>query len=352
MAEVSKPAQQVGSPGTATRGGRALAEAAFKTRKPRTLWSDAWRQYRKHKLALIGTGVLFSIIILCVFGPAIYTVDAEQINRERIAQGIVPPPIEITLPIRPQPLGFQAPGIKILRPIWEGPMGYTDLGLDIFAQIMTGGRLSLLVGLMAVMVSVTVGTLVGALSGFFGSWLDALLMRTTDLFLALPQLPLLLLITYLYAKPVKDIFGKNNGMLILIVCVIGFLNWMPTARLVRASFLSLKEKEFVEAARCIGATTPSIIFKHILPNVLSPVIVAATLGVGAAIIAESTLSFLGLGFPPDVPTWGSMLSIGRDQLDLNPYIPLFPGLMIFLVVLSINYMGDGLRDALDPRGRV
>ena len=231
-------------------------------------------------------------------------------------------------------------------------MGYTDLGLDIFAQVMSGGRLSLLVGLMAVTVSITVGTLVGALSGFFGKGVDSLLMRLTDLFLALPQLPLLLLITYLYSKPVKDIFGKDNGILILIVCVIGFLNWMPTARLVRASFLSLKEKEFVEAARCIGATTPSIIFKHILPNVLSPVIVAATLGVGAAIIAESTLSFLGLGFPPDVPTWGSMLSIGKDQLDLNPYVPLFPGLMIFLVVLSINYMGDGLRDALDPRGRI
>jgi peptide/nickel transport system permease protein len=352
MAEVSKPAPIGAGGATARSGSRMLAEAAFKTRKPRTLWSDAWRQYRKHKLALVGTAVLFSIIVLCVFGPAIYTVDAEQINRERIAQGIVPPPIEITLPIRPQPLGLQAPGIKILRPVWEGPMGYTDLGLDIFAQIMTGGRLSLLVGLMAVMVSITVGTLVGALAGFFGKTLDSLLMRMTDLFLALPQLPLLLLITYLYAKPVKDIFGKNNGILILIVCVIGFLNWMPTARLVRASFLSLKEKEFVEAARCIGATTPNIIFRHILPNVLSPVIVAATLGVGGAIIAESTLSFLGLGFPPDVPTWGSMLSIGRDQLDLNPYIPLFPGAMIFLVVLSINYMGDGLRDALDPRGRV
>ena len=347
MAEISKPAP-IGNASSA-RSGRALAEAAFKTRKPRTLWSDAWRQYRKHKLALVGTGILFSIILLCVIGPFIYTVNPTRID---IAKGFVPPPINITLPIRPRPLGLQAPGIEILRPVWQGPMGYTDLGLDVFAQVMSGGRLSLMVGLMAVVVSITVGTLVGALAGFFGRSLDSLLMRTTDLFLALPQLPLLLLITYLYAKPVKDIFGNERGILILIVCVIGFLNWMPTARLVRASFLSLKEKEFVEAARCIGATTPSIIFKHILPNVLSPVIVAATLGVGAAIIAESTLSFLGLGFPPDVPTWGSMLSIGRDQLDLNPYIPLFPGLMIFLVVLSINYMGDGLRDALDPRGRV
>jgi len=352
MAEISKPAP-IGGAGAAAHGGsRALAEAAFKTRKPRTLWSDAWRQYRKHKLALIGSGLLFVIILLCVFGPLLYTVKPSQINRERMAQGIVGPPILITLPLRPKPLGLQAPGIQILRPVWQGPMGYTDLGLDIFAQVMAGGRLSLLVGLMAVVVSITVGTLVGALAGFFGKGSDSILMRLTDLFLALPQLPLLLLITYLYAKPVKDIFGKDNGTLILIVCVIGFLNWMTTARLVRASFLSLKEKEFVEAARCIGATTPNIIFRHILPNVLSPIIVAATLGVGAAIITESTLSFLGLGFPPDVPTWGSMLAIGQQQLDLNPYIPLFPGMMIFLTVLSINYMGDGLRDALDPRGRV
>jgi peptide/nickel transport system permease protein len=349
MAEISKPAPIGGAGAGARTGSRALAEAAFKTRKPRTLWSDAWRQYRKHRLAVMGSALLLGIIVICGLGPFIYTTNATKID---IAKSFVPPPIEIITPIRPKPLGLQMPSITILRPVWEGPMGYTDLGLDIFAQVMSGGRKSLLVGLMAVTVSITVGTLIGALAGFFGKGVDSVLMRLTDLFLALPQLPLLLLITYLYSKPVKDLFGKDNGILILIVCVIGFLNWMPTARLVRASFLSLKEKEFVEAARCIGATTPNIIFKHILPNVLSPVIVAATLGVGAAIIAESTLSFLGLGFPPDVPTWGSMLSIGRDQLDLNPYIPLFPGMMIFLVVLSINYMGDGLRDALDPRGRV
>ncbi len=349
MAEISKPAP-VGQVGAATRpGGRALAEAAFKTRKPRTLWSDAWRQYRKHKLALVGSGLLAVIIVVCVFGPAVYRVNPAKLD---IAKGFTPPPIQITLPIRPRPFGLQMPSIQLLRSPLDGPMGYTDLGLDIFAQAMSGGRLSLLVGLMAVIVSITVGTLVGAMAGFFGKFVDSALMRLTDLFLALPQLPLLLLITYLYAAPVKKLFGKDNGTLILVVCVIGFLNWMSTARLVRASFLSLKEKEFVEAARCIGASTPSIIFRHILPNVLSPVIVAATLGVGAAIIAESTLSFLGLGFSSDVPTWGSMLSSGKDQLDLNPYIPLFPGLMIFLVVLSINYMGDGLRDALDPRSRV
>jgi peptide/nickel transport system permease protein len=231
-------------------------------------------------------------------------------------------------------------------------MGYNDLGQDMLARILVGGRRSLLVGLMAVVVSITVGTLIGALAGFFGKAIDSALMRTTDLFLALPQLPLLLLISFLYVNKLKATFGVENGILLLIVCVIGFLNWMPVSRLVRASFLSLKEKEFVEAARCIGATTPSLIFKHLLPNVLSPVIVAATLGVGAAIIAESTLSFLGLGFPPDVPTWGSMLFAGKDYLEFAPHVAVFPGLMIFLVVLSINYIGDGLRDALDPRSRV
>ena len=231
-------------------------------------------------------------------------------------------------------------------------MGNDDLGLDVLSRVLTGGRKSLLVGLMAMLVSISVGTLIGAMAGFFGKGVDSLLMRITDLFLALPQLPLLLLISYLYVGKLKAIFGVENGILILIVAVIGFLNWMPVARLVRASFLSLKEKEFVEAARCIGATTPSLIFKHIMPNVLSPVIVAATLGVGAAIISESSLSFLGLGFPPDVPTWGSMLFGGKDQLPFAPHVAVFPGLMIFLVVLSINYIGDGLRDALDPRSRI
>jgi peptide/nickel transport system permease protein len=319
MAEVSDTARAAG----AIRQPGALAGGA-KVRKPRTLWSDAWRQFRKHKMALIGVTVLTIIILACVFGPLIYTKNPQTLDILNASK----------------------------NPALGAPMGYDDLGHDMLARIFSGGRKSLLVGLMAVVVSVTIGTLVGAISGFFGKWADSLLMRITDLFLALPQLPLLLLISYLYSDKLKKAFGVENGILILIVAVIGFLNWMPVARLVRASFLSLKEKEFVEAARCIGATESSQIFKHILPNVLSPVIVAATLGVGAAIISESSLSFLGLGFPPDVPTWGSMLSTGKDQLEFAPHIALFPGLMIFLVVLSINYIGDGLRDALDPRSRI
>ena len=312
----------VGAAGALRQRG-ALAGGA-KVRKPRTLWSDAWRQFRKHKLALTGVAVLTIIVVACVFGPFVYTKNPQALDILNSSKS----------------------------PSLVAPMGYDDLGHDMLARVLSGGRKSLLVGFMAMVVSVTIGTLVGAISGFFGKWADSLLMRITDLFLALPQLPLLLLISYLYSDKLKKAFGVENGILILIVAVIGFLNWMPVARLVRASFLALKEKEFVEAARCIGATESSQIFKHILPNVLSPVIVAATLAVGAAIISESSLSFLGLGFPPDVPTWGSMLANGKDQLEFAPHIALFPGLMIFLTVLSINYIGDGLRDALDPRSRI
>jgi len=174
-------------------------------------------------------------------------------------------------------------------------------------------------------------------------------MRMTDMFISIPSLPLLLLITYLFQDRMKAMFGIELGMFLLIVLVIGGLNWMPVARLVRASFLSLKQKEFVEAAHCIGVGTGGIIFRHILPNTLSPVIVAATLGVAQAIITESALSFLGLGFPPDIPTWGRMLYDGINWIEFAPWMVLFPGGAIFLTVLSINYVGDGLRDALDPR---
>jgi peptide/nickel transport system permease protein len=187
------------------------------------------------------------------------------------------------------------------------------------------------------------------LSGFFGGFLDSVLMRITDMFISLPQLPLLLLTIYLFRDSLRGRFGPSLGPFILIVALIGLLNWMPVARLVRAQFLSLKQKEFVEAAHAIGASRSSIIFKHIMPNVLGPVIVAATLAVGAAIITESTLSFLGLGFPPDVPTWGQLLLRAVDFMEIAPHMVIFPALMIFLSVLSINYVGDGLRDALDPR---
>jgi peptide/nickel transport system permease protein len=174
-------------------------------------------------------------------------------------------------------------------------------------------------------------------------------MRITDMFLALPGLPLLLLIVYLFRDSLRKTFGPEAGIFILIVAVIGGLRWMQVARLVRAQFLSLREKEFVESARSLGARPLRQVVRHILPNSMGPVIVAGTIDVAAAIIAESTLSFLGLGFPPDIPTWGRILFDAKDNLDFAPHWALFPGTAIFLTVLSINYIGDGLRDAFDPR---
>jgi peptide/nickel transport system permease protein len=198
-------------------------------------------------------------------------------------------------------------------------------------------------------VAIFVGVLVGAIAGMAGGAVDAALMWLTDLFLSLPQLPLLLLIIYLFRDTLTALVGLELGVFIMVVAVIGGFRWMPAARLVRAQFLSLREKEFVEAARALGASRPRLVLRHILPNALGPVIVAASIDVAAAIIAESTLSFLGLGFPPDVPTWGRLLFDAKDNLDFAPHWALFPGAAIFLTVLSINYIGDGLRDALDPR---
>jgi peptide/nickel transport system permease protein len=229
------------------------------------------------------------------------------------------------------------------------PFGTDDLGQDILARMMYGGRISLAVGLAAMLVSVLVGTLVGALAGMSRGALGYVLMWLTDLFLSLPQLPLLLLLIYLFRDRLKTAFGPEGGIFILIVLVIGGLGWMPVARLVRAQFLTLREKEFVEAARALGASRARQVIRHILPNALGPVIIAGTIDVAAAIIAESTLSFLGLGFPPDTPTWGRLLYDAKDYLDIAAHWALFPGGAIFIAVVAINFIGDGLRDALDAR---
>ncbi len=289
-------------------------------RQPRSLWSDAWLKFRRRRTAMLGLGILSVIIVATVAGPFFYTGDVNKLDLKNERQ---------------------APSLL-------HPFGTNDLGQDQLHRALNGGRISIAVGLMAVLVSITLGVVVGALAGYFGGAGDTWLMRFTDLFLSLPLLPVLLLTIYLFRDTLRGIFGPQFGIFLLIVLIIGALNWMALARLVRASFLSLKQKEFVEAARCVGAPTARIIVRHILPNALSPVIVAATLGVGSAIITESTLSFLGLGFPPDFPTWGRMLYEAQDFIDLSPHIAIFPGLLIFLTVLSINYIGDGLRDALDP----
>jgi peptide/nickel transport system permease protein len=230
------------------------------------------------------------------------------------------------------------------------PMGTDNIGRDIFAQVMQGGRVSLLVGVTAMLLALFVGTLVGVLAGYFRR-LDGMLMRTTDLFLALPLLPLLLVIIMLFRDTLRAAFGPETGIFLLIVFIIGITSWMHTARIVRGDVLALKEREFVLAAKSVGTPSGRIITRHILPNVLSPIMVSATLGVANAIITESALSFLGLGFPSDFPTWGRLLFDGANFMTLTPARVIWPGLAISLTVLSINFIGDGLRDALDPRIR-
>ena len=238
---------------------------------------------------------------------------------------------------------------RLQGPSWKHPLGTDDLGQDLLARMIYGGRISLAVGVVAMLIAVFAGVIIGAVSGISRGSIDAALMWVADLFLSLPQLPMLLLVIYLFRDSLKKYIGAEAGIFILIVIVIGIFRWMPVARLVRAQFLSLREKEFVEAARALGASTTRQVVRHILPNALGPVIVAATIDVAAAIIFESTLSFLGLGFPPDIPSWGRLLYDAKDHLDVATHWALFPGGAIFLTVLSITYIGDGLRDALDPR---
>jgi len=265
--------------------------------------------------------VLLALVLAVALGPLLWRVPINEIDFSAQLQG----------------------------PSLAHPFGTDDLGQDLLARMLYGGRISLAVGLAAMTMAIVVGVVVGAVAGSSGGRLDAALMWLTDLFLSLPQLPLLLLIIYLFRDSLKGAFGPEGGVFILIVAVIGGFRWMPVARLVRAQFFSLREKEFVEAARALGASRTRTVVRHILPNSLGPVIVAGTIDIAAAIIAESTLSFLGLGFPPDIPTWGRILFDSKDHMDIAAHWALFPGAAIFLTVLTINFVGDGLRDALDPR---
>ena len=286
-----------------------------------SLWDEGFRRFRRHRLAALGAVVLFAMVVAVVAGPAIYRVPINDID-------------------------FKA---KLRGPSWAHPLGTDDLGQDLLARMLYGGRISLAVGVTAMLIAITVGVMIGATAGQLGGAVDHALMRLTDLFLSLPQLPLLLLMVYLFRDVLRQALGPEVGVFVLIVVVIGGLRWMPVARLVRAQFLSLREKEFVEAARGLGAPPLRQVVRHVLPNAMGPVIVAGSLDVAAAIIAESSLSFLGLGFPPDIPTWGRILYDAKDYLDIAPHWALFPGAAIFLTVLTINFIGDGLRDALDPR---
>lgn len=298
-----------------------IAEAAAPRRAGLSPWAEAWRRFRRHRLALAGTGLLALMALAVLLGPWIWNVPINEIDF----------------------------GAKLLGPSLRHPLGTDDLGQDLLARMLYGGRISLAVGVASMLIAILAGVVIGAIAGISHGWLDAALMWVTDLFLSLPQLPLLLLVIYLFRDSLKSLVGPEVGVFLLIVAVIGAFRWMPAARLVRAQFLSLREKEFVEAARALGATPARQVVRHILPNALGPVIVAATIDVAAAIIFESTLSFLGLGFPPDIPSWGRLLYDAKDYLDVAAHWALIPGGAIFLTVLSISYMGDGLRDALDPR---
>lgn len=298
------------------------APDAVVIRPPRNQWWDVWDQFKTHKGALVGMIVFVAIVLFCFVGPYLWHFDATHID------------------IRSRNQGFSL----------THPFGTDQLGRDVFARMMKGGQVSLAVGIAAMVLSVFLGALIGVMSGYFRR-LDGMLMRLTDLFLALPLLPLLLVMSMLFRQPLSAAFGVELGMFLMIVTAIALTSWMRTARVVRGDVLALKEREYVLAARSIGTPSRRVITRHILPNVLSPVMVSATLQLAAAIITESALSFLGMGFPPDFPTWGRLVADGVDYLQQYPSRSMLPGVFISLVVLSVNYIGDGLRDALDPRIR-
>ncbi len=302
-------------------GQAALDLGGLRAKKPRSLWSDAWRQFRKHHLAVAGVFVLVFLTIATLIGPLVWPNDMSLINFSESTQGVS----------------------------LDHPMGTDDLGRDIFARILWGGRISLAVGVAAMMVAILLGTMIGAIAGFFGGFTDSLLMRFTDMFISLPSLPLLLLTIYLFRDTLRDKIGPNLGPFVLIVALIGVTNWMPVARLVRASFLSVKEKEFIEAAYCIGASRSSIIFRHILPNVLGVIIVSATLAIAAAILLETALSYLGFGVKAPDTSLGALISQYQSAFLTRPWLFWWPGLFIVTIALAVNFIGDGLRDAYDPR---
>ncbi len=289
---------------------------------PRSQWREVWSQFRHHKGAMAGAFVFIVIVFGVFVGPFLWQVDPAAIDFRARNEG----------------------------PSLAHPFGTDQLGRDMMARLMEGGQVSLSVGMTAMLLALVLGTLVGVLAGYFRR-LDNVLMRVTDLFLALPLLPLLLVMVLMFRDPLSKAFGPETGIFLLIVTAIGITSWMPTARIVRGDVLALKEREFVLAARSIGTTDRMMMLRHILPNVISPIVVSATLGIANAIITESSLSFLGLGFPPDFPTWGRLLFDAVDYMQQNPERVVMPGVLISLTVLSVNYLGDGLRDALDPRIR-
>ncbi|MDQ3400990.1 MAG: ABC transporter permease [Chloroflexota bacterium] len=279
--------------------------------RPRSQWRMAGERFLAHRLAVVSIFVLLALALLSAAAPLVSPYDPE---RTRL------------LDIYEPPSGSH-------------PFGTDSLGRDLATRILYGGRVSLSVGVLAVTVAISFGTLVGMIAGYYGRWIDAVLMRFVDMMFSFPRLFLLIIFGVFFK-------GMTLGV---IVAVLGLLSWMTTSRLVRATFMSLKEREFVLAARSVGVPDGRIMLRHLLPNSFAPIIVAATLGVASAIISESTLSFLGLGIQPPTPSWGNMLRDATSDMEKAPWLAVFPGFAIFLAVVAINFIGDGLRDALDPR---
>lgn len=279
-----------------------------------------WRRLRRHPGAIAGAAVFALIVAAVLVGPWLWP---------------------------PEP-GFIDLGARNAGPGLSHPLGTDQLGRDLLARMLAGGRVSIAVGLAAMLVALGLGTAIGALAGLFRR-LDGPLMRLTDLFLALPVIPLVLVAAMLFREPLSAAFGPASGIFLLVVLAIGLTSWMPAARVVRGEVLALKEREFIRAARALGVSDAALITRHLLPNAASAILVSATLGIAGAILTESALSFLGLGFPPDFPSWGRLLNDGAAYLNDHPGRALWPGGLISLTVLGVNSLGDGLSDALDPR---
>ena len=282
-----------------------------------SIGAGIWKRFRKHPGAIAGSVVLIILILLCLFAPL--------------------------SPYDPEASDMEA---RLQPPSLTHPMGTDALGRDLLTRVLYGGRISLLVGLLVIGISLSIGVPVGALAGYYGGTLDTILMRITDTFLTLPTLLVLILLSAILREVEFPLFERNS--VLTIGLVIGILSWMIFARLVRASFLTLRELDFVAATRALGGSDARIILRHILPNSIGPIIVEATLEMGYAIIEESGLSFLGFGIQPPTPSWGNLLSNAQENFTKYPWLAIFPGLMIFLAIISVNYIGDGLRDAVDP----
>jgi len=289
------------------------ATVPARTAASATLSVLAWRRFRRHRLALIGATVLGLVVGVCVIAPLLVPESAAN---------------------RVDPTLFRAP------PSPAHPFGSDDVGRDILWRAIYGGRISLAIGALSIALAMSIGVVLGSVAGYYGRWTDSLIMRLTDAMLSMPSLLLLIVLTRILGASVST-----------IILVIGLLNWMQVTRIVRANVLSLKEQDFVMAAKALGQQDRAIIFRHVLPNTLAPVVVAATLGVGYAIILEASASFLGLGVQPPTASWGSMLYRAQGLMIQAPWVAIFPGLMILLTVMAINFLGDGLRDALDPRAQ-